>query len=122
MSREKCPNCGYNGPYKRAVCPNCGFGSSQDLYKLPLWLRLILGTFMFGIGAFGTCLACIPFVSNLGPFFLPGIVIGGGLIAYGADRTLFLFRPPKRVLPDNDIRLAPPEDRRGSDSNAKGDK
>ena len=122
MSEKRCPSCGYQGPYKRAVCPNCGLRSGGGDVKPPLLLRLILGVIMFGLGAFGTCIGVYSFLGFLGPLILPLIVIGGAFIAYGTDRSLFMIRPLKHEVPDNDIRLAPPEDRRDSDSSGKGDK
>lgn len=122
MSRGKCPNCGFSEFYARAVCPNCGFIDTQEKTRTPLWLRLGVGLITFLMGAFGSCVISLAFAHTIGKFFMPVMILGGVAVALVVDFVLVNLRPYKPVLPDNDIRLAPPEDRRDRDSHEKGDK
>ncbi len=111
MSRGRCPNCGFSEYNARSVCPNCGYTDTQENTRTPLWLRLGVGLITFLMGAFGSCVISLAFANMIGKFFMPVMVLGGVAIAIVVDFVLVNLRTYKPVLPDNDIRLAPPEDR-----------
>ncbi len=117
---KRCPNCGYEGTYKRSLCPNCGYSRSIDGPLMPVWVRVILALCAFTLGSIGTCLTILSAVIHSPGIEVWLIIAAGGLVFTLITDWIVVRRKTRRYsVHDNDIRIAPKEVRTGEESEGK---